>query len=330
MALALSAAFMPNTRTNLLLDGSYAPEGIDLMTTPCHAPELFWRQLAFADFDVSEMSISSLAVALSHGDRTWVALPIFAQRHFFHSAIQVRRGAGIAAPADLKGKRVGVPEYQQTGAVWCRGVLADEFGVDARDIEWYMERRPNQSHGGATGFTPPPGVRLNYIPESSNIGAMLVEGTLDATLLYIPNFVKANENLVDRSSVDISAVTQPLFPSPAAEAHRYFRATGIYPINHCAVVRRRIVEQHPWVAANLTAAFERVLAGLARRRASLLGPLAETGVLDARTASGVADEIMLCGVEPNRRILETVLRYVHEQGLSSRAVAVEELFAPGG
>src|SRR5262249_38720181 len=151
----------------------------------------------------------------------------------------------------MRGKRVGVPEYQQTAAIWSRGILEHEFGVHAREMEWFMERNPDKSHGGSTGFTPPPGVRLQYIPPTTDIGEMLIKGELDATLLYF-----GRRNLVDRSSVDYTSDPriQPLF-DPAVEGPRYFGKTGLFPINHTVVARRSLLEKHPWLALNLFSAF---------------------------------------------------------------------------
>jgi hypothetical protein len=197
--LALSIALSDNPNTRPLIDGAVAPEGISLTTTVIHPSEMFWRQLRFAEFDVSEMSMSSLLISTVRGPTPWVALPVFATREFFHTRILVRADAGISSPADLKGKRVGVPEYQQTAAIWGRGVLENEFGVRPRDMEFFMERVADKSHGGATGFKPPAGVTVHQIPASTNIGEMLVSGELDATLLYI-----THRNLVDRSRIDLS------------------------------------------------------------------------------------------------------------------------------
>ena len=150
----------------------------------------------------------------------------------------------------MRGKRIGVPEYQQTWAIWSRGALQHEFGVHAREIEWFMERNPDKSHGGATGFKPPEGVRVNQIPPTTNMGEMLLRGELDGSIHYLPE-----KNLVDRSRVDVSAVTRYLFPDPAAEGRRYFAKTGLFPINHTVVVRRSLLESHPWIALNLYSAF---------------------------------------------------------------------------
>src|SRR3981081_3626268 len=133
MKLQLSLAITSNPRTWPILDGSVKPDGIELVPTILHPSELFWRQLRFADFDVSEMSFSSLMIARAGGDERWVGLPIFTTRKFFHAQILVRRDAGIEKPADLRGKRVGVPEYQQTAERWARGILQHEFGVSASE-----------------------------------------------------------------------------------------------------------------------------------------------------------------------------------------------------
>ena len=129
MKLQLSLAITSNPRTWPILDGTVQPDGIELVPTILHPSEMFWRQLRFADFDLSEMSVSSLMMARAGGDERWLGLPVFTTRKFFHTEIMVRRDSGIDKPADLKGRRVGVPEYQQTAALWTRGVLQHEFGV---------------------------------------------------------------------------------------------------------------------------------------------------------------------------------------------------------
>src|SRR5882757_2163708 len=156
MKLALSIAMSSNTRTWPILNGQAAADVIDLIPSVVHASELFWRQLRFADFDVSEMSFSSLIMARAKGDDRWVGLPIFTTRRFFHIDMMVRRDSGIETPAGLKGRRVGVPEYQQTAALWTRGILQHEFGVSPTEMEFWMERVPSHSHAGGVGFKAPP------------------------------------------------------------------------------------------------------------------------------------------------------------------------------
>src|SRR5947209_4284193 len=253
MKLQLSLAIASNPRSWPILDGSVRPDGVALIPTVLHPSELFWRQLRFADFDVSEMSFSSLMMARAGGDERWVGLPIFTTRKFFHAQILVRRDAGIATPADLRGRHVGVPEYQQTAALWARGILQHEFGVSPTEMEFWMERVPTHSHAGATAFKPPPGVTIHQIPPEKNIGGMMLAGELDAVLHYL-----TSRNLVDRSRADLDnhPAIKPLFADPVAEGVRYYRKTGIFPINHGMVVRRTIAEQHPWVVLNLLKAFD--------------------------------------------------------------------------
>jgi 4,5-dihydroxyphthalate decarboxylase len=321
--LELSIALSDNERTRPLIEGRVVPQGIKPVITVVHPSEMFWRQLRFAEFDVSEMSMSSLIIAASRGDTRWVAIPVFTMRKFFHTSIIVGRDSGIAAPADLRGKRIGVPEYQQTWAIWSRGVLQHEFGVHARDIEWFMERNPEKSHGGATGFSPP-GVRLHYIPPNTSIGEMLVRGELDGALLYL-----VHPNLIDRSTLDVSGVTRHLFPDPAAEGRRFYAKTGLFPINHTVVVRRSLLEHHPWVALNLYAAFVAAKEEIARYGQSYLHWYFETGLLDdsVQRALGAHDPLAY-GFKASRAVLDTIAQYVHEQGLSERRVKVEELFVP--
>jgi 4,5-dihydroxyphthalate decarboxylase len=245
-------------------------------------------------------------------------------RKFFYTSIIVRNDSGIATPADLRGKRLGVPEYQQTWAIWSRGILQHEFGVHARDIEWFMERNPDKSHGGATGFTAPPGVRVNQIPPTTNMGEMLVRGELDGALHYL-----VDKNLVDRSTVDVSSVTHDLFPDPAAEGRRFYAKTGLYPINHTVVVRRELLEKHPWIALNLYSAFVAAKEEIARYGQSYLQWYFEAGLLDGNVKRTLAEHDPLAyGFKASRPVLETIAQYVHEQGLSARRVELKEIFAP--
>jgi len=321
--LTLSLALSDNPNTRPLLDGRIEAEGLALTATALHPSEMFWRQLRFAEFDVSEMSMSSLLISTARGPTPWVALPVFTTREFFHTRILVRADAGIENPEDLRGKRVGVPEYQQTAAIWGRGVLQHEFGIHAKDLEWFMERPPDRSHGGATGFTPPPGIRLSRIPPSTNIGEMLVKGELDATLLYL-----TATNLVDRSRIDLARDprVRPLFDRDA-EARRYYAKTGLFQINHTVVVRRTLLDRHPWTALNLYAAFAAAKSEVERRGAEYLKPFFTAGLLGEEAKRALGRDPMAYGVKAARPVLETIAQYVHEQGLTERRVALEEIFA---
>ncbi|MGB6891380.1 MAG: hypothetical protein WBE25_07850, partial [Xanthobacteraceae bacterium] len=236
-------------------------------------------------------------------------------------SILVARKSGIETPADLKGKRVGVPEYQQTAALWARGVLQHEFGIAPKDMEFWMERTPDRSHGGATGFKPPPGVVVNQIPADKSIGSMMLNGELDAVLHYL-----SGRNLVDRSRADLT--NHPdfkyLFPDPIAEGVRFYRKTGLLPINHQAVVRRDVFEKEPWVVLNLIKAFNRANEIANERRVEHVADHLATGLLsgDAKTA------LIHHGVKANRKVIETIAQYSLEQALTPRLIKIEELYAP--
>jgi len=324
MKLQLSLGITSNPRTWPILDGRVVPDAIDPLITPCDPSELFWRQLRFADFDVSEMSMSSLMMIRAQGDERFVGLPVFTTRRFFHTNILVRRDARINSPADLKGKRVGVPEYQQTAALWIRGILQSEFGVTPRDMEFWMERVPARSHAGAVGFKPPPGVTINQIPPEKSIGSMMVKGELDACMFYI-----RNQNLVDRSSEDLHnhPDIKPLFPDSAAEGVRYYQKTGIYPINHGMVVKREIAERNPWVVVNLLKAFNDANDIANRERIEHVNYHLETGLVPPQYRAALATPIITHGIKANRNTLETAAAYSLEQGLTPRLLKLDELFA---
>jgi 4,5-dihydroxyphthalate decarboxylase len=325
MNLQLSLAIASNPRTWPVLDGRVKADGIDLVPTVLHPSEMFWRQLRFADFDVSEMSFSSLMMARARGDERWVGLPVFTTRRFFHIEMMVRRDSGIEKPADLKGRRVGVPEYQQTAALWTRGILQHEFGVVPTEMEFWMERVPSHSHAGGVGFTPPPGVTIHQIPIDKNIGSMVLSGELEAVIHYI-----RNDNLVDRSRADLA--NHPdikfLFRDPVAEGVRYFRKTGIYPINHGMVVRRDIAERHPWVLLNLLKAFDKANALADTERMEHVDYHLACGTISQDAAKALRDPVLRHGIKANRKVLETAAQMSHEQGLTPRLMKLDEVFAP--
>jgi 4,5-dihydroxyphthalate decarboxylase len=325
--LDISLGVSVNPLTAPIIAGQVAPQGIRWRVSGVHPSELFWRQLRFGDFDVSEMSLSSLTIAASQGYRDWTALPIFTTRRFFHTGIVVRSDAGIRNPADLRSKRVGVPEYQQTAAVWTRGALQHEFGVSAPEMIWHMERPPERSHGGATSFKPPPGIELSFIPSDTNIGALLSTGELDAALVY-----SNDRNLVDRSRADLLSVggLRTLFDDPIAEGIRYYRKTGILPVNHAVVVRSTLLEQHPWVALNVYAAFAESKRLAAQPLAGVIKPWLQIGAIpqSAAAALGEVDPLPF-GLSGQLPVIETLGTYLLEQDLISEAVYMPGLFAPG-
>jgi 4,5-dihydroxyphthalate decarboxylase len=314
-----------NPRTRAIFEGKVAPDGVDFICSELFPSELFWRQLRFGDFDVSEFSFSELMMVTARGDRQWIGLPIFTTRRFFHVGMMVRRDRGIDSPADLKGKKLGVPEYQQTAALWTRGILQHEFGVSPSEIEFWMERNPDHSHAAATGFSAPPGVTIHQIPPEKNIGSMVVSGELDGALHYI-----VNSNLVDRSTIDLARhpEVKMLFPDPVAEGVRYYRETGIFPINHGMAIRRDLHERHPWLALNIFKAFQQANAIANRERLEHVEYHLASGLLPADAGKALATPLVEHGIRANRKTLETAARYSLEQGLTPRLMTLGELFAP--
>lgn len=322
--LQLSLAFSPNPRSMPILNGTVEPEGIDLLCSRVPPGELFHRQLTHQEFDVSEMSISSLLMITAQGNRDWVALPIFTTRHFFGTQAIARNGANIETGDQLKGKRVGVNEYQQTAALWSRGFFHHEYGVAAQDVEWWMERTPEYSHAGAVGFQAPPGVTLKFIPESSSMAQMMMEGSLDAIQHYF-----WGGGGINRSNIDLAKQPEMhyIFGDPQAEATRYFNKTGIFPFNHTVIVRRSIYEANPWIGRNILEAFEKAkqLHYAERREATL--PWLDTGVLAPEGKQSLATDIFPYGLAANRMTIEKAMEFSTEQGLTPRVLTPEEIYA---
>jgi 4,5-dihydroxyphthalate decarboxylase len=338
----VTLAFSRSARIRPLLDGEVEVEGVDLVPCVISPGDLFWRQLHFAEFDVSELSTSGLLMMKSNGTAAFSALPAFPSRAFFHTNILVRAGAGIERPADLKGKRVGVAEYQQTAAVWTRGALAHEFGVTPDQIEWHMGRSPERSHGSSTGFRPPAGVQLHYVAEGQNLGRMLLGGQIDAIIAYAARNGglglgqedeqhpgRRSDGYVDREDIDVSEAPEVhnLFPDVRGEGQRYYEATGIFPFNHVVAVRDSLTERHPWLARNLYDAFCRARDLAYRRMCIQLEPYEALGAVQLSEIAE-ADRAQPYGVAANRRTLDALLEFALEQGLVGDHLRVEDVFAP--
>jgi len=329
--LTLSFASAYNERVEPLMDGSVEADGIDVVPTYSDPPMTFWRQLKFQDFDVSEMSLSSFLIARSQGF-DYVALPVFPSRRLFQTELSYHQDSGIEEPSDLAGKRLGVAEYQQTAALWTRGILEHDFGVSQFKVQWYMERTEELSHGGATGFRPPEGISFQRIPPEKSLASMLVEHELDAAAVQ-RTMERGGSNIIERSSRirgsgDWSKV-KPLFPDRQTEGARYFREHGFLPANHTYIVRGEIVRQHPWVPLNLYFAFakakEVALSQLMDRIPSALFFGRE---YLANTRELLGEDPFPYGLKANKAMLDTLTEYSHEQGLTPRKMKFEELFAP--
>lgn len=302
-----------------LMDGRVRPQGIDLTFLNMIVEETFFRMLRHREFDVSEMSMSSYTVSLFRPDRPFVAIPVFPSRFFRHSCIYVNAEAGIETPKDLIGKRIGCPEYQMTAPVWIRGILADHYGVPVDSVTYVTggEEHPNRDEKLKLDL--PSNIRVERIGPTETLTEMLRDGRIDAL-----------HTARKPSSFDGMRVKR-LFPDYVPVEQRYYRDTGIFPIMHVIAIRRDVYEQRPWVAMNLFQAFKEAQAlcyqGL-QETAALKGMLPWFNAHVEEAVEMMGPDFWPYGLEPNRGTLDTFLRYHHEQGLSPRRLAVEEMFAP--
>ena len=316
--LNLSIAVGDYDRNRPLIDGAVRIDGVDPTFMTLSPEEIFFRAFRTQDFDICECSLSSFTVKTAAGDCPYVGVPAFVSRMFRHTSIYVRTDR-IKKPEDLKGKKVGVPEYQLTAIVWARAILEDDFGVKPRDIHWIRGGIEEAGRPEKITIKLPEGVRLDNAPEGKTISALLAEGGIDGFIAPRPPTTAGDNNI------------GWLFRDPVAAAKDYYQRTGIFPIMHLIGVRRTLVEQHPWLPAAVLKAFEQsktaAMAALADTSATKVTmPFVEERLAEARELMG--EDYWPYGVEPNRKALETFLRHHHAQGLSARLLKVEELFHP--
>jgi 4,5-dihydroxyphthalate decarboxylase len=317
----LTLACFDYDRTRALRDGEIVPEGIDLTYLTLPVEETFFRMLRHREFDVCEMSLSSYAVSLSSADSWLVAVPVFPSRAFRHSGVFVNRASGIEGPEDLPGKVVGVAEYELTANVWIRGILAEHHGVAVESVAYRTGGLEQPGRREKLELDLPPAIDIAPLDSGRSLSDALVAGEIDA--LYTPRAPSS----FTRGSPEV----RRLWPDAAAAEAEYHAKTGIFPIMHTLVVPRRLHEADPWIARSLFKAFT-----AARDRAYEL--LGETAALPymlpflpldhERVVEKMGRDYWPYGLEPNRHVLETFLRYHHEQGLSPRRLEPEELFAP--
>ncbi len=328
--LQLSFISASNERVAAMLQGDVDVEGVELVWTNSDPSETFWRQLKFDEFEVFEMSFSSLLIAKANGN-DMVAIPVFPSRRFMHATLSVNVDAGVDKPNDLYGKRIGVGEYQQTASLWMRGVLQHDFGVDQYSVEWHMERSEELSHGGATGFKPPKGIKFHRIPKDKSLATMLVAGELDAA--PFGRALSNEKNVIDRSTTikpapsDFKKV-KPLFPEFIKEGTRFFKKHGYVPANHCYAMRGDVYAKHPWLAFNLFSAFvrakERWYAQLSSKIPTdlVFGPQ-----YMAQTREIFGSDPYPYGIADNEKMIQRMIDFSFEQGLTPRKMEIEELFA---
>lgn len=314
--LKLSVAIGDYDRNRPLIDGAVQIDGVDPVFMTLPPEEIFFRAFRHEDFDICECSLSSFSVKTAAGQCPYVGVPAFVSRMFRHTSIYVRTDR-VKQPQDLKGRKVGVPEYQLTALVWARALLEDDFGVKPSDIHWIRGGIEHAGRSEKITIKLPQGVRLDNGPEGTTISELLAAGEIDGFMAPRPPTTLGRKNI------------GWLFPDPVAAAKDYYRRTRIFPIMHLIGVRRELAEQNPWLPAAVLKAFEqskaKALAHLADTSATKVTlPFIEERLAEAREFMG--DDFWPYGLEPNRKALETFLRHHHAQGLSPRLLKPEELF----
>lgn len=298
--------------TRPLLEGAVVPDGIDLtVLTDMDSTTRHWRFLRNRDFDMAETSASSYVVARDH-DFPIIAIPVFLHRRFRHGFIFINTGKGITKPTDLIGRKIGIKSFLVTAIHWMRGILEHEYGVPHKSIEWVAELDED------VDFTPPPGLNLRRLPDDKSVETMLAEGELDAVI---------HSSIIKPFAAGDPRVAR-LFPDYKGEEIRFYRKTGIFPIMHVMGIKREIVERHPWVPINMFHAFNKAKEiAMARMKNPRIVPL-------AWYQEALEEQEQILGPDPweygltekNRKILEMLAGFSHEQGLTRRRYSLDELF----
>lgn len=311
-------------RVRPLFDGRVTVDGARIIPVPMATEQTFPRAVTRAEFDVSELSMSSQIVQLSRGEAQYVAIPVPVSRAFRHGCIYLRAEAGIATPKDLEGRRVGIPEYGMTMGLWLRGILADDHGVDVNGIKWRTAGTNQAGRKERLALELPPGIDVRPLPPGANLNAALLAGEIDAIMSPSPP---------DAFAAGDPRVTR-LFPDPRAAAEAFFRRTGYFPTMHLVGIRRDVLDRAPGLARALHDAFLRAkqlaeaewVATLAKSAPATMFPfLAEEW--DATHALLGADPWRY-GVSANRAEWDAVCRWSVSQGLARRVMALDEVFAP--
>jgi 4,5-dihydroxyphthalate decarboxylase len=318
--LNLSVAMGDYDRTRALLDGTVQIDGVNPVYMTLSPEETFFRAFRNVEFDISELSLSSYLVKASKGESPYVAVPVFLSRAFRHTSIYVRKDR-IKRPEDLKGCRIGVPEYQLTAIVWARAILQNDFGVAPEDVTWVRGGIDEPGRPEKIKLQLPPGVKMENAPEGTTISDMLDRGEIDGFIAPRPPSGAAARN----------PNVGWLFDDPTAVAKEYYQRTSVFPIMHVVGVRKELAAEHPWLPGAVLKAFEQSkkvaldkLADTSATKVTL--PFVEEQLKAARDLMG--QDYWSYGVEPARKTLETFVRAHHSQGLSPRLMSVDELFHP--
>ena len=319
--LPLTMTFWDYDRVRPLADGTVTIEGCDAVHFALDIHDIFFRAIRNHEFDVTELSFSSYMMMVDRGDAPYVAIPVFLSRMWRYSAIYIRTDRGIAGPEDLKGREVGVPEYQVTAALAARGMLSDEYGVKASDIVWRTGGIEDPGRPEKVSLDLPADIVCTPIPADRSLSGMMVAGELDAMVSPLP------PSCFTGGHPDIGR----LLPDYRALEKAYWEKTGVHPIMHVAAIRRELVEEHRWLANNVFEAFEKAkgltMPGL-RNFGAVKATVPWLAAEVEETIALMGEDYWPYGIERNLKSISTMARWSREQGLSNRLLTPEDLFAP--
>ena len=319
--LKISVAMGDYDRNRALFDGRVQVDGCDPIYMLLSPEEMFFRAMRSRDFDVSELSFSSYLVKHANGDSPYIAIPVFLSRAFRHTSIYVRKDR-IQKPEDLRGKRVGIPEYQLTAIVWARAILQQDYGISPHEVIWVRGGIDTPGRPEKIKLDLPRNVRIESAPDSKTISDLLNEGEIDGFIAPRPpsGAAMSNPNI------------GWLFNDPTAVAKDFYKRTGIFPIMHVVGVRKELAQEHPWLPMALFKAFNQskacaleLLSDTSATKITL--PFVEEQLKAAKELLG--EDFWSYGVSENTRTLEAFLQHHHAQGLSKRRVELAELFHHG-
>jgi 4,5-dihydroxyphthalate decarboxylase len=304
--LLLKTATRTQGNNKPLKDGTVKPKTFDFAfeeVDPIIAA--FRRMVRGNEFDICEMAITTYICAKEHG-KPMTAVPVFLVRAFHHGAILANTKVGLKSPKDLEGRKVGVNRgYTVTTGVWARGILQDEHGVDLSKVTWVLSGDEHVAE-----YRPP----SNVVPieKGRDMGEMLASGELAAAIG------------IDSKSPDVA----PLIPNALEAGLKALRERGHYPINHCIVIKDALIGQYPDLAADVFHAFaESKRQYVARLKAGEIDKPTEVDRVHQRVTEITGDPLPY-GIAPNRRVIEELLRHARTQGIITKSVTVDELFAP--
>lgn len=308
-------------RTRALQEGRVPVEGVELTYLPLRVEETFWRMLRYQEFDAAELSLGSYLMAREKGHPRLIAIPVFPSRAFRHSCIYINTDSGIKEPKDLAGKKVGVPEYQITMAIWARGILQHEYGVKPEQMKWFTGGEEHPGREDKIRHDLPPNLDIRPIGPEQTLSSMLERGELDAVIsAHMPSPFVRRSPKVRRLIQNFRAVERD-----------YYRRTKIFPTMHTVALREEVYEKNPWVAQSLCKAFaesKRICQESMYEFSALKYMLAWSIAEMEEEREIFGEDLWPYGLEANRHVLEALVQYAHEQGLIKKLPDVKALFAP--